>query len=342
MSEFTARQQLLNNRVGYGASAYGGRDGTLVEVTNLNDSGAGSLRSFLESTNPYWIKFSVSGTITLSTSIFVRSNKTIDGRGADITIDSKGLYCGIWVGNGQACDNVIVENIKFASTINDTHVLTCCRQATNIWVDHVTWEVMAADVEPFYTGSGASGHTDSPDSITLSWCRWNDTDVGHGAWLCSDASTPQDNDACRVTAHHNWWKNCAVRHPLQEAGTIHSYNNLQDRGEIAAQITGGASFLSENDIYVPPYPASYPRVKNEVIEAGNAFTIKVVDPWLQGDATYEEFNTAGIFTPPYSYSLATADSTLQTQIQNGAGWLNTGPIVDTAPPPPSGLSLRWV
>src|SRR5262245_33872581 len=112
-------ENLLSERVGYGAGVTGGAGGTLVTVTNLNDSGAGSLRSFVESTGTQWIKFGVSGTINLSTALDVRSNKTIDGRGADITLDGTGaLIMGQWGGDGfNGCNNVIINNIKFAKTI---------------------------------------------------------------------------------------------------------------------------------------------------------------------------------------------------------------------------------
>jgi pectate lyase len=86
------REQLLNQRVGFGRNATGGAGGTLCTVSNLNDSGAGSLRACLTASGPQWIIFSVSGTITLSSQIHMRgalgnNDKTIDGRGQNITIN---------------------------------------------------------------------------------------------------------------------------------------------------------------------------------------------------------------------------------------------------------------
>jgi len=55
---------------GYGSHTPGGRGGRTIEVTNLNDAGAGSLRDALEvQTGPRIVVFRVSGTIELSSSI---------------------------------------------------------------------------------------------------------------------------------------------------------------------------------------------------------------------------------------------------------------------------------
>ena len=58
---------------GFGAGAVGGRGGRVIEVTNLDASGPGSLRNCLEASGPRICVFRVSGTITLTSAIQVRT-----------------------------------------------------------------------------------------------------------------------------------------------------------------------------------------------------------------------------------------------------------------------------
>jgi len=54
---------------GYGAETVAGRGGTVYRVTNLNDSGAGSLRACVEAKGPRVCVFEVSGTIKMKTDL---------------------------------------------------------------------------------------------------------------------------------------------------------------------------------------------------------------------------------------------------------------------------------
>lgn len=57
--------------VGFGTKTRAGRGGAILKVTNLNDSGAGSLRAALEAAGPRIVVFEVGGTITLLSNITI-------------------------------------------------------------------------------------------------------------------------------------------------------------------------------------------------------------------------------------------------------------------------------
>src|SRR6187455_3667952 len=76
--------------MGFGTDTPGGRGGKVIYVTNLDDSGAGSLRAALADASPRTVLFKVSGTITLSSDIMVKkpyltiAGQTAPGEGVQI------------------------------------------------------------------------------------------------------------------------------------------------------------------------------------------------------------------------------------------------------------------
>ena len=70
---FQVRRLAFPGAEGYGRFARGGMGGTLMEVTNLDDAGLGSLRAAVEAEGPRIVVFRVGGTIALKSKLVIHN-----------------------------------------------------------------------------------------------------------------------------------------------------------------------------------------------------------------------------------------------------------------------------
>jgi uncharacterized protein YjdB len=149
--------------VGFGQNAVGGRGGDVIFVTNLNNSGSGSLRAAIESNGARTIIFRVAGYIDLTSPLIISNpNITIAGETSPGGISIRNY--GISIRTSQ----VIIRHIRVRhdGTIENQDginiVAYSAYQISNVIIDHcsISWaEDENMSINPIASGSSVRNVT---------------------------------------------------------------------------------------------------------------------------------------------------------------------------------------
>lgn len=307
MSFERPHENLLLERVGFGRDVTGGAGGPRVRVTTLADSGAGSLREAASAPGAAWITFDVSGVIALQSEIQVSSDKTIDGRGADIAIENHGLY----VSNGAG--NVILAYLKIRNSDSERDdLIRFFNGGTGMWVHHCSLSEGK---------DGAFDATEDVSNVTVSYTHIFDHDK---AMLIGAGSDDGDGERMRWTGHHNWYEDCVQRLPAIRMGRAHAFNNVyQWRGGTAFSVNiAPAQMLQEHNIFNPQTTVGHKLVSQSEKRAAVKIRDNLELPYPGDEIEYTEFMPETVFDPldTYPYSPEPATMELMARVQAEAGW----------------------
>lgn len=221
--------------MGFGTNTPGGRGGRIIYVTNLNNSGYGSLRRALMAPGPRLVLFRVSGTITLKEDIRIRepyltiAGQTAPGegvqiRGGHIRIETHNVIIRYLKVRSGDLQNASTEESRDAITINDQ------ARAYNIVIDHSTL-IWGPDI-------GGLSFLNGTHDATVSYSI-----MGEGLYLSHHPEAKRASDGHsmsmnitqldspvpprRITAHHNLLTTSADRNPRIIGGeNIDIVNNV--------------------------------------------------------------------------------------------------------------------
>ncbi|KAK7271741.1 hypothetical protein RJT34_27887 [Clitoria ternatea] len=225
------RFKLAQCSKGFGRRAVGGLGGPIYVVTDSSDNDMvnpkpGTLRYGVTRDGPLWIIFGSNMVLRLNQELMVSSNKTIDGRGADVQIkDGAGITI-------QHANNVIIHNLRITNIVpkdggmmRDTfdHVGLRTRSdgdaislfgASNVWIDHISLSNCA---------DGLIDVIQSSTAVTISNCHM----TKHNDVMLFGANDNYDGDKImQVTvAFNHFGQGLVQRMPRCRYGFVHVLNN---------------------------------------------------------------------------------------------------------------------
>jgi pectate lyase len=297
---------------GFGKYTSGGRGGVVIEVTNLDDAGPGSLRAAVEAEGPRTIVFRVSGTIELESDLVIENGDlTIAGQTAPGD--------GIAVKNYRTwivADNVILRFLRFRLGDERRHVDDAlgANGARNVIIDHCSMSWGIDEAASFYDN----------ENFTLQWSIISES--------LYNSYHPKGNHGyggiwggAKATFHHNLLVHHSSRNPRFHGGRT-SATSAREQVDFRNNVIYNWGFQSayggekgrQNVVanYFKPGPAT--TFTNYLLERYDARgQWYVADNVLEGNDAVTTDNWSGVIGPkspgsrvevPFDYVIDSAKS----------------------------------
>ncbi|RZC64244.1 hypothetical protein C5167_007932 [Papaver somniferum] len=327
------RKRLADCVLGFGRHTRGGKRGKFYVVTDPSDNDLvnpkpGTLRYGVIQTQPLWIIFARSMVIRLSEELMIASDKTIDGRGANVHITGgAGLTM-------QFVRNVIIHGLHIhdihpgsGGLIRDSLDHYGFRTASDgdgisifgsshIWIDHNSMSNCKDGIVDAIMGSTA---------ITIS----NNHMTDHNEVMLFGASDGYSNDTImQVTiAFNHFGRGLVQRMPRCRFGFFHVLNN--DYTHWLMYAIGGSrnpTIISQGNRFIAPPDTNAKEVTHRVFateDVWKQWTWRSQNDLMMNGAFFVE---SGDITPSLPYSkqdmISSKPGTFVTRLTRFAGAIN--------------------
>jgi pectate lyase len=233
---------------GFGAQTPGGRGGRVIEVTNLNDRGPGSLRAAVEAEGPRLVVFRVAGTIEVNSPLQILhpfitvAGQTAPGGGITLKNGPGNLYAPLQI----KTHDVVVRYLRSrpgpsgvppakqdGSNVDALTLADLERDVFNVVIDHCSFSWSVDEVVNVWY--------DAAD-VTVQWCIMSEGlhEPRDRKGAGSKGPLFGGKGSGRISIHHNLMAHNVGRNPMIKAtGLVDVVNNVVFVPQTVAAVVDG-------------------------------------------------------------------------------------------------------